>query len=215
MNTPILIKLGGSLIHHGKGEILHRLGSIIDQLSADHPLLIISGGGPFADTVRRYSEKFALREETCHFMALSAMDQYAFLLQEFIPGSILTNLLNINSWSDLPSAAGPQILVCSGFLGQISSDELPRTWDVTSDSIAAYLAKQWRAASLVVLKSTDIDPRLQEPDVDAFFHHLLPLNMPVWFVNGLYPERLARLLKTGSTKGVYLPVNCLSGSIVL
>lgn len=215
MRTPILIKLGGSLIHQRNGEILHRLGSIISKLSTVHPLLIISGGGPFADTVRRYSRQFTLSEQTCHFMALSAMDQYAFLLNEFIPGSILTDLSNIKSLSDLPTAPGPQILLCSRFLGQISSDELPRTWDVTSDSIAAYLAKLLPPSLLVLLKSTDIDPRIKEPDVDAFFHQLLPLNMPVWFVNGLYPERLARLLQTGSTSGIYLPANCLSGSIAL
>jgi hypothetical protein len=35
-----------------------------------------------------------------------------------------------------------------------SGDRLPRSWDVTSDSIAAFLAIHWRAAALVMIKST-------------------------------------------------------------
>lgn len=211
MDTPIILKLGGSLIHHQSGKILDRLGKMISELALNFPLLIVPGGGPFADTIRQHDRQLKLSEETCHFMALSAMDEYAFLLRDFIPGSILRDLSDPQS--HISRTAAPQILLCSRFLRQIPSDIIPRSWEVTSDSIAAYLAGQMNAAMLVMLKSTDIDPRINEPDIDSFFHQLLPLKMPVWFINGLYPERLARLLQTGSTTGVCLPPNGLSGSI--
>ncbi|ATW24050.1 hypothetical protein [Candidatus Formimonas warabiya] len=214
MLTPLMIKLGGSLIHHENGEILRRLGSSISQLSTQVPFLIVPGGGPFADTVRRYGKQLHLSEETCHFMALTAMDQYAFLVKEFIPPSILTDLSSTPSLADLPITREPQILLCARFLSQISSDRLPRSWDVTSDSLAAYLAGQLNPSLLIILKSTDIDPRLAEPDLDPFIRHLLPLKMPVWFLNGLYPDRLARLIQTGTTQGVYLPSHALSARII-
>jgi len=217
MLKPILLKLGGSLIHHQNINILRQIGEIISQCSTEYPILIVPGGGPFADLVRQYGSKLKLSEQTCHFMALSAMDQYAFLLQEFITGSKLTDLANrefpIHMMTN--SSFQPQILFCSQFCRKLSVNELPRSWDVTSDSIAAYLAKELDCTMLVILKSTDIGLTLREPDVDSFFHQLLPLDMPVWFLNGLYPERLSRLLTTGSTQGIYLPPKKTCGQSVL
>ena len=216
MQKPIILKFGGSLIHHSNGEILHRLGNIITQYLAEHPILIVPGGGPFADTVRQYGEQFELSEKTCHFMALAAMDQYAYLLNEIISGSILTDLSNMElpTPTILTHPTVPHILSCSSFLRQVGVNDLPHSWDVTSDSIALYLAKLINISMLVILKSTDIDLTLQEPDVDPFFQQLLPVNIPVWFINGLYPERLTHLLQTGSTNGIYLAPNSLCGEFV-
>lgn len=213
MNTPIIIKLGGSLIQHQQDEILPSLGKIIGEFPANHPLLIVPGGGPFADAVRLYGRKFNLKEETCHLMALMAMDQYAFLLQEFIPGSSYTELIPSFPYPVLPHTSAPQILLTSRFFSGVSSAQLPRTWEVTSDSLSAYLAKILNASLLIIVKSTDIDPCVKEPDVDSFFLKLLPLGIPLWFINGKYPERLHRLFHTGRTTGIYLPPNSLTGSI--
>ena len=215
MHKTIIIKIGGSLMVQDDGKILRQIGNIISGYSFEHPVLIVAGGGPFADTVRRYGEQFVLSEKTCHFMALSAMDQYAFLLNETISGSVLTDLSNRGS---LPTTIFthpqlPQILLCSAFLRQICANDLPHSWDVTSDSIALYLAKLMDISMLVILKSKDIDLSLQEPDVDPFFQQLLPVNIPVWFLNGLYPERLTHLLQTGTTKGIYLAPNRLCGEL--
>lgn len=214
MHPPILIKLGGSLIRRPKEEVLRPLGQVISRLPGDHPLLIVPGGGPFADTVRHYGEKLSLGEETCHFMALAAMDQCAFLLQELIPGSRCTDLSATGFSPCLFNHKGPHILLCASYFRQVSAACLPRTWDVTSDSLAAYLAREMQAFLLVLVKSTDIDPRMGEPDVDAFFSRLLPLETPVWFINGRDPDRLARLFHTGRTAGVHLPPYSLSGRIV-
>jgi len=204
-----MIKLGGSLIHDKYGENLRKIGNIIHQFSDKHPSLIVPGGGPFADTVRNYGQQLKLSEETCHFMALSAMEQYAFLLKEFIPNSTLTDLSNTESPIKISHPAKPQILLCSRFLSKITSTVLPRSWAVTSDSIAAYLAKRLNIPLLVILKSTDISSSLKEPDVDNFFQQLLPIETNVWFINGSYPERLYQLLQSGVTTGINIPANSL------
>ncbi|MDR3585210.1 MAG: hypothetical protein P4L59_07795, partial [Desulfosporosinus sp.] len=92
MPKPIIIKIGGSLAKQENGKILSKLGKILSDYAGKYPILIVPGGGPFADTVRDYGEKLNLSDPTCHFMALLAMDQLAFLLKEFIPGSCLTDL---------------------------------------------------------------------------------------------------------------------------
>lgn len=209
LQGPVIFKLGGSLVHHGNGEIIRRLGDILTAFSTITPLLIVPGGGPFADTVRKFGEQLELGAETCHFMALSAMDQYAFLLRDLIPESRLTDLEHM-----APADTGLQILLCSRLIGHVPVNDLARSWDVTSDSIAAYLAQRLNSSMLVVIKSKDIDPVFREPDVDAFFQSLLPLPMPVWFINGFYPERVAELLQTGSTRGTFLPPNRFSGQFV-
>lgn len=215
MLRPIILKLGGSLLQHSDGAILLELGKILAQYSAEHPALIVPGGGPFADLIRQYGAQLKLREETCHLMALSAMDQYAYLLQDFIPGCNLIDLAKIKLPLTLNNLGKPQVLLCSQFFSKVSSQELPRSWDVTSDSLAVYLAKILDSPLLVILKSKDIDPRIQEPDVDKYFPQSLPFSIPVWFINGVYPDRLIRFFETGSTQGVYLPPNNFTGQLTV
>ncbi len=216
MDRTIMIKIGGSLMVQNDGKILRQIGNIITGYSPEHPILIVPGGGPFADIVRQYGEQFELSEKTCHFMALTSMDQYAYLLNEIISGSILTDLSNMESSTTtiFTHPQVPHILLCSAFIRQVCVKDLPHSWDVTSDSIALYLAKLMDISMLVILKSTDVDLTLQEPDVDLFFQQLLPVNIPVWFLNGIYSERLADLLQTGTTKGIYLAPNSLCGEFV-
>lgn len=204
MQKPIIIKLGGSLVYRENGQALKALGNVLQSLSSEHPLLIVPGGGPFADSVRNFGERLNLSESTCHFMALLAMDQFAYLLESFIPGSRLSNPSDPEFFHQSSSLSSPQILLCSHYISLVPSEDLPRSWSVTSDSIAAYLAKRLNASLLILLKSVDIDPAVTEPDIDAYFHKVLSPNLPVWFLNGLYPERLAELLETGHTQGVYL-----------
>ncbi|MDR3543840.1 MAG: hypothetical protein P4L69_23230 [Desulfosporosinus sp.] len=204
MPKPVIIKIGGSLVKQENGKILSKLGKILGDYASKHPILIVPGGGPFADTVRDYGEKLNLSDLTCHFMALLAMDQVAFLLKEFIPGSRLTDLSDPTSLFQIHSHPVPQILLCSRYISLIPAEDLPRSWDVTSDSISAFLAKKLDAALLVLLKSTDIGPEVKEPDVDGYFCKILSPAQPVWFLNGLYPERLAELFEFGETYGLRL-----------
>jgi aspartokinase-like uncharacterized kinase len=199
LRKPILIKLGGSLLGSGNSGLLRRLGQILADAAS--PVFILPGGGAFAELVRTYGEKLALSQESCHFMALSAMEQYAWLLREFIPGSRIVALAD----QPFPDWPGPQILLASSYFRQVPEEALPRTWDVTSDSIAAWLAKALGASMLVLLKSAEIEPSLTEPGVDAFFRKLLPLPCPVWFINGTRPEELERLFATGRARGLLLP----------
>jgi aspartokinase-like uncharacterized kinase len=202
MPKPVIIKIGGSLAKQENGKILRQLGKILSDYAGKYPILIVPGGGPFADTVRDYGEKLNLSDPTCHFMALLAMDQLAFLLKEFIPDSRITDLSDPASLLQIHSYTGAQILLCSRYLSLIPAKDLPRSWDVTSDSISAFLAEKLDAALLVLLKSTDIGPEVKEPDVDGYFGKILSPGQPVWFLNGLYPERLAKLFELGETYGL-------------
>lgn len=45
-------------------------------------VLIVPGGGPFADSVRVADEKFGIGAEASHWMAVLSMEQYAYYLME-------------------------------------------------------------------------------------------------------------------------------------
>ena len=81
-----VIKVGGSL---GRGTCLPELGARLDELGRRYRLLVVPGGGVFADAVREQDKKFGLRSGTAHWMAILAMDQYGHLLADLMPGCAL------------------------------------------------------------------------------------------------------------------------------
>ena len=102
-----------------------------------------------------------------------------------------------------------------------AADPLPHSWDVTSDSIAAWVAGQVFARQLVLLKSVDL--LVQGADrtapgfragrdelavlarkgiVDAYLPRALASGMPCWLVNGQEPERVVELLQQGVARAV-------------
>lgn len=75
----IVIKIGGSLIQSARElvRVLHRYAS-----DEEEHILIVPGGGVFADTVRTASDKYGISDEAAHWMAVLAMDQYGQYLAD-------------------------------------------------------------------------------------------------------------------------------------
>lgn len=132
----IVVKLGGSLIHRAR-ELVNE---IIEYSNATgEKILIVPGGAIFADTVRRISAT----EEATHWMAVLAMEQYGYYIAEGTRAKLVDSL-NIDE--------GVSILLPYNLLK--NKDELPHTWDVTSDTIAAWVASKLKAR---FIKATDVD----------------------------------------------------------
>lgn len=133
----IVIKLGGSLINTAKKLVTEIL---FCSKSAGKTILIVPGGSIFADTVRRLDPS----QEAAHWMAVLAMEQYAYYLADGT-GAILIDRLKILE-------KGTYILLPYHLMRE--NDELPHTWDVTSDTIAAWVAFRLGAR---FIKITDVD----------------------------------------------------------
>ncbi len=113
---------------------------IIDYSSGSRDkILIVPGGSIFADTVRRVCAS----HEASHWMAVLAMEQYGYYLGDGNEIKLIDNL-NIE---DRVSILLPYTLMRK-------KDELPHTWEVTSDTIAAWIAHQLKAR---LIKVTDVD----------------------------------------------------------
>lgn len=156
----LVIKVGGALLEHVAH--LERVVAAISAVSRALRVVVVPGGGPFADAVRRVDERLALGDEEAHWMAVLGMDQYAHLLAARIESGIV-----VSSREQIgTSHRSGQIPVLAPSAWLKTADPLPHSWDVTSDSIAAWVAVELGAARLLLIKP----PGARGPSlVDAYF----------------------------------------------
>lgn len=154
-----MVKVGGGLL--ASPEHLDAvLAALADEASRSR-LLVIPGGGPFADAVRKVDRELTLSDDAAHWMAVLAMDQYALLLVSRLRAAgLASDVAGIAAQLDqgrLP------VLAPSHWLRDV--DPLPHSWDVTSDSIAAWVAGEVGARRLVLVKP----PGASDQSVDPYF----------------------------------------------
>jgi aspartokinase-like uncharacterized kinase len=122
-------------------------------------IVVIPGGGPFADAVRHFDSAHTLSPTAAHWMAILGMDQYAWALADQTPES---RVVEDSAGIAAAHAAGAiPILAPSRWLR--AADELPHRWEVTSDSLAAYLAMLLGADDLILIKATTSGDDLVDP----------------------------------------------------
>lgn len=145
-NELWVVKLGGSLWDSAT------LRPWLSRLAAERRvrIVIVPGGGPFADAVRQAQPRLGIGDAAAHRMAILAMEQYAHALLDLDPR--------------LVPAATPAAIAGAGRTAvwlpaaMAMGADLPASWDLTSDSIAAWLAREIGADRLVLVKSADLPP---------------------------------------------------------
>jgi len=141
-----VIKLGGSLM--SDVDALRACLNSIEQ-NAKEKVVIVPGGGVFADQVRKVQKQWLFDDQIAHEMALLAMQQMALLFKSIKPSFLLANhLLSIDN--------SAPVVVWSPDIEELNASLVDANWDVTSDSLAAWLAMQLKADELILVKSIDI-----------------------------------------------------------
>jgi aspartokinase-like uncharacterized kinase len=135
-----VVKLGGSLIGSARGL----MRSLHDLTGEDYAFLVVPGGGPMADLVRDLFSQHGLSQEAAHWMAILAMEQYAYILADGT-GAVLTREIS----------RGEGLRVLLPYQALLEDDAgLGHSWEYTSDSVAALVALRLDAE---LIKATDVD----------------------------------------------------------
>jgi len=166
----VVVKVGGGLlaIDGALDRVCATLGAVAGRI------VVVPGGGPFADAVRDFDRRLGLSADAAHWMALLAMDQYAHVLAERIPGAELAE----DSGGIAGALARGRPAVLAPFRWLRHADVLPHGWEATSDSVAAFVAGALDAGRLVLVKPADA---MAEP-VDRAFAGVVPAGLAVAIV---------------------------------
>ena len=140
-----VVKIGGSLL--GSPELERWLEIFVKY--SDGNIIIVPGGGIFADAVREAQKLTKISDACAHKIAVLAMDQFGLVLANMNPllATAKTECeIDERTWQHRAIVWLPSHMV-------LADDTIPQSWDVTSDSIAAWLAKKLNATQLVLVKS--------------------------------------------------------------
>lgn len=140
--APTVIKLGGS---HAQSPLLR--GWLDAIASRTEPTVLVPGGGPFADAVRMAQPAMGFDDDAAHDMGLLAMAQYGRALASLGGFPIADSLVAIEA-----VLASERIPVWLPWPMLRDAPDIPRSWDVTSDSLALWLARVLGARRVVLVK---------------------------------------------------------------
>jgi aspartokinase-like uncharacterized kinase len=148
----VVIKVGGSLLDFP--PLPARILAYLQSLS-ERDVILVAGAGRFGDVLRTFDTVHRLGEERSHRLALHALDLTARVLSTLVPGSAVVGRPDevSRAWERgaLPVLAPRAFMETTDPFGPAP---LPKTWETTSDSIAARVAHYLEADELVLLKST-------------------------------------------------------------
>jgi len=146
----LIVKIGGKIL-----ENKENLESTIAQFkhicenNIVQKIIIIPGGGTYANFVRKIDEKISIGDELSHWMAIFAMNCNGIeLSQKYNDIKFFDNLGELKKSNERIAVFLPY-----DFINQ--RDELPHIWDVTSDSITVYIAHHLGLKDCFLIKDID------------------------------------------------------------
>lgn len=144
-HAPLVVKIGGSLLSNAP-----RLASTLSILArARRPLVLVPGGGGFADEVRDVQAVHGTSDRAAHRMALLAMHQTALLIVD-----MQARFIAVETQAAIRRAlAANRIPVWMPLRTAADDDTIPADWSVTSDALAARLAERLRFEAVLLVKS--------------------------------------------------------------
>lgn len=142
-----VIKLGGSL---SKSQALRDCLEQIARNSKDK-IIIVPGGGDFADQVRLAQQQWQFNDVIAHEMAILAMQQMALIFKGLQPDFILSHTV-----AEIKQQNQTMPIIWSPNINELNQAKIAASWEITSDSLAAWLATQLGAAELILVKAASI-----------------------------------------------------------
>ena len=153
-NERVVVKVGGSLFQIP--DLSARLNRWLRN--SGFQTILVPGGGGAADWIRKLDQVYRFPEVTSHWLAIRAMSLNAHVLSEVMGGVSVIECVKDALFQEGSQSAwilDPQKMLCEK--SQESNPGLPCTWDVTGDSIAAWVTHQVSASTLFLLKAAPLE----------------------------------------------------------
>lgn len=145
-----VVKIGGSL---NRDALLPRWLELLATLGRGR-VVVVPGGGAFADQAREAQRHWDFDDVAAHNMAVLGMAQTAMMLRGLAPA--LEPALREADLRRVLRQGGTALWLPLQLLRE-QPDELT-SWEVSSDSLALWLARRLNAERLVLVKSCEIAP---------------------------------------------------------
>jgi dihydroneopterin aldolase len=146
VSGPTVVKLGGSFAFSP-----HLRDWIAAIAACAGRIVVVPGGGPFADAVRAAQAPMGFDDRAAHRMGLLAMEQYGCAIASLDGRLMLADSLE----AIRQGLAEGKVPVWLPVQTALRDAAIPQSWDVTSDSLAAWLAGRIGAVRLVLIKQIE------------------------------------------------------------
>ncbi|RVB79052.1 MULTISPECIES: (5-formylfuran-3-yl)methyl phosphate synthase [unclassified Mesorhizobium] len=197
---PTIVKLGGSTARAAEME-----NWIAALAGSKLPIVIVPGGGQFADQVRESQIYMDFSDAAAHAMAILAMEQFGQVIldrhERLVPARSLDEMVRALDEGKVPVWL-PSSLA-------LPAPDIPASWDMTSDSLAAWLAGKLGAKALLLIKQTGaffgsdtIDGLTARGIVDAGFAAMLPDGVDFHLAGPKDAAAAGALLASGDLPGI-------------
>jgi len=191
-----VVKLGGSYAF--SSDLQGWLAAIASNAG---DIVLVPGGGPFADAVRSAQPRMGFDDDAAHHMALLGMDQYGRALvalnKRFTPAASIAGIRRALRAGNVPVWSPTEMV--------LKRNDVPRSWEVTSDGLAAWLACRIGARRVLLIKHVDPPPD--------------PIRIEDLVARGVVDRSFAAFLRDGAVEASIVgpaqrPPAALNGGIV-
>ncbi|MGZ7107351.1 MAG: amino acid kinase family protein [Methanobacterium sp.] len=208
-----IVKLGGSLFPEDAIKFCKTL--------VGKNVIVICGGGEFANKIRDYDDKMDFSITSTHKTAILCMDIMGMLVADKVDDA--RAVYSLEKAKKVLEEGKLPVLLPSKIFEYL--DPLEHSWKITSDSISVYIS--WLLESKILIVTNvdgiyDINPSLDganliknisakklltfgETSVDENLPHLLlKYKLDCYVVNGKYPERAISIIEGKRSKYTFI-----------
>ncbi len=200
-DRPIVVKLGGSFAY--SDHLRHWIDTLAEGAGR---VVIVPGGGPFADAVRLAQVQMRFDDRAAHHMAVLAMEQYGRALASFNSAFSLAGSADAIE-RDLSEKRVPVWMPSAMVL---AATDIAQSWSVTSDSLAVWLGAKIGAGRLWIVKHAKLPPgsaKLKDLVAarivdDEFARFLRTMPLPVSILGPSDHNTTAVAMRDGTSVGI-------------
>ena len=145
-----VFKIGGKILENSNNikSTFSQLTQLFEK-EILQKIIVIPGGGSFANFVRSLDEALQIGDDLAHWIAIYSMNYNGMMLNRIYPE--LESIEKLKTFQDAKQMFC--IFLPYSFLRE--DDILPHNWDVTSDSIALYVANKLKLSQCFLIKNVD------------------------------------------------------------